>query len=66
MFLTFFFYYNKNKKNGKYQHRIKPLLESKHLPLIYLSNAITYSPIHGGYNGSPELFFSVLPGDCSF
>lgn len=52
-----FFFNTTNKNNGNYQHRIKLLLESKHLPLNYFSNAITYSPVHGGCNGSPELFF---------
>jgi len=36
---------------------MEPLLESKHLPLNYFSNAITYFPVHSGYNVSPELFF---------
>lgn len=46
-----------NKNNGKYQHRMKLLLESEHLPLNYFSNAVTYSPVPGGYNGSPEELF---------
>lgn len=39
---------------------MKLLVESKHLPFSYFYNAITYSPVHGGCNDSPELvYFSV-------